>query len=82
MNGEDKYLIFEKIFEDENFELDPEKETNESVEQLKYPHEHNSDYPTVNNLDDLNEEGTKYFKQFFERSTHSNISILKFSQDY
>ena len=83
--GGDIVLIKEKIFKDENFEKsEPERETIESVEKLKQPHEHNSDYPVVNTIEDLGEKGTMdpRVQTMFKRSTHSNISMFIFRQDY
>ena len=61
-----------------------ETETYESIEELKYPQEYDSDQPIVFILDDLNERKTNdpRVEAMFKRSTNSNFSNIKIKQDY
>ena len=77
-------LIVE-IVNDEDFESsEKEIETYESIEELKYPQDYDSNTPTVIILDDLNqsEMNDPRVQAMFKRSRHSNISIFIISQDY
>ena len=54
---------------------DSEIETYESIQELKYPQEYNSDQSVAIILDDLNEWSR--VQAMFKRSRHKNISILQ-----
>ena len=58
--------------------LEKETETYESTEELKYPLEHDPDFPILTNLDYSNEKESKNpsFQAMFKRSRHKNISLF------
>ena len=59
-------------------------ETNESIDDLKYPREYDSNQPIVTLLDGLNEKdfNDPGVQAMFKRSRHNNVSIFIISQDY
>ena len=76
-------LVIEEIVNNKDFEKsDTEIETNESIEELKFPQEY--DDGGINILDDLNEKemNDPRVQAMFQRSGHNNISIFIISQDY
>ena len=80
LNEGDLYLIFEKLHNDTNFKKsEKEIEPFESIENLKYSQDSNSDSPIVNILDNLNEKemNDPWVQASCKRSKHSSISILQ-----
>ena len=61
---------------------DTEVETNEYIEQLKFPQEY--DHGGIIILDDINEKemNDPRIQAMFKRSRHNNLSIFIISQDY
>ena len=55
-----------------------DKETYESVEDLKCAREYDSNFPIVNILNDVNEKETNdpAVQSMFKRSKHGNISVF------
>ena len=85
LNGEDFDLIIEEIVNDENFEKsETEMETFESLEEIKYPQEYDSDFPIFIISDNLNgkEMNDPRVQALFKRSKHSIISISINRRDY
>ena len=84
LNEEDIHIVPDEIVNNKDFEKsDIEIETYDSFEELKYPQEYNFDQ-SINLSDDLNqkEKEDSRFQAMFKRSTHNNMSIFVFSQDY
>ena len=83
LNEEDVDLVIEEIVKNKYFEkTDTERETNESIEEIKFPQEYEND--GITKLDDLNEKEANdpRVQAMFKRSRHKNISIFIISQDY
>ena len=83
LNEEDIDIVFEEIVNNKDFEKsNTEKETSESIEDLKFPqeYEHNS----IIILDDLNQKemDDPRVQAMFKRSRHNNLSIFIISQEY
>ena len=82
---EELNLIIDEVINHENFEkIETEMETYKSIEELKYPPEHNSNSPIVIVLDDLNEKERNVLRvqAMFKRSRHNNFSIFIINQEY
>ena len=72
-------LTFQKKINNENFEKsETEKETYESIEELKYPKQKNSEYLIVIISVDINEKEITdlRFQAMFRRSTHGSVSAF------
>ena len=56
----------------------------ESIEETKFPQEHDFNRPIAIILDDLNEKeiNDSRVQAMFERSRHNNIPTINISQDY
>ena len=83
LNEEDIDIVIEEIVNNKGFEKsDTEKETYESIEELKYPQEYDDGGIFI--LDDLNEKEMNEHRvqAMFKRSRHTNLFILIISQDY
>ena len=83
LNEDDIDVVIEEIVKNKDFEKsDTEKETYESIEELKIPQE--IDDGGIIILDDLNEKemNDPRVKAVFKRSRHNNLSIFIISQDY
>ena len=75
--------MIEEIVNNKDFEKsDIEIETNESIEELKFPQEYDDGGIII--LDDLNEKemNDPCVQAMFRRSRHNNLSIFIISQDY
>ena len=73
-----------KVINNKDFEkADTEKEFYESIEELSYPQEYNSDESIVIILDDLNQKEREdpRVQAMFKRSRHNTTSIFIKSQD-
>ena len=83
LNEIDTDVIIERIVNNKDFEKsNTEKETSESIEEIKVPQE-NEDGGIIL-LDGLNEKemNDPRLQAMFKRSRHSNLSIFIISQDY
>ena len=83
MNEEDIDIVIEEIVNNKDFEKpDNEIETNESIEELKFPQKY--DDGGIIKLDDLNEKemNDPRVHAMFKISRHNTLSIFIFSQDY
>ena len=83
LNEEDIDIVIEEIVNNKDFEKsDTEKETYESIEELKYPQEYDDGGIII--LDDLNEKemSDPRVQAMFKSSRHNNLSIFIISQDY
>ena len=83
LNEEDIDIVIEELVNNEDFEKSDTKiETYESIEELKFPEEHNDGGIII--LDDLNEKemNDPRVQAMFKRSRHNNLSIFIISQDY
>ena len=79
MNEEDIDVLIGEIVKDKRFEKsDCEIETDESIEELNFPQEYNSNQSIVIILDDLNRKEMKNprVQAMFKRSRQNNISIF------
>ena len=72
-------IVIDKEFEKSNTEI----EMYESIEELKYPQEHDSNHSFAIVLDDLSETGKNnpQVQAMYKKSRHNNISIF-FQQEY
>ena len=85
LNEKDIDVVIDEVINKKDFEKSKiEKETYDSIEELKFPQVYNSDQPIVNNLDDLNEKqmDDPRVQAMFKRSKLNDISIFIISQDY
>ena len=83
LNEEDIDVVIEEIVNDKNFEKsDTEKETNESIEELKFPQEYEDGGNII--LEDLDEKemNDPRVQAMFKRSRHNKLFFLIISQDY
>ena len=83
LNEEDIDIVIEEIVKNKDFEKsDTEIETYESLEELKYPREHEDGGIYI--LDDLNEKemSDPRVQAMFKRSRLKNLSIFIISQTY
>ena len=83
LNEIDIDIVIDKIVNNKDFiKSDTEKETYESIEELKFPQEYDDGGIII--LDDLNEKelNDPRVKAMFKRSRHNNLSIFIISQDY
>ena len=83
MNEDDIDIVTEEIVNNKDFEKsDTEIETNESIEELKFPQQ--DDDGGIIILDDLNEKemNDPRVQAMFKRSRHNNLSIFIISQDF
>ena len=77
LSEEDIDMVIDEIVNNKDFEKsDTEIETYESIEEIKFPQEYNSDQSIVIILDDLNQ------KEMDNSRRHNNISYFIISQDY
>ena len=84
LNEADIDIVIEEIVNNKDFEKsDTEKETYESIEELKFPQEYD-DAGGIEILDDLNgkEMNDSHLQAMFQRSRHNNLSVFIISQDY
>ena len=82
LNEDDIDIVIEEIVNNKDFEKsDTERETYESIEELKIPQEYDG---SIFILDDLNEKekNDSRIQARFKRSRHNNLSIFIISQDY
>ena len=82
-NEEEIDVIIEEIVINKDFEKsDTEIETNESIEELKFPQEYDDEGVII--LDDLNEKemNDPRVQVNFERSRHINLSVFIINQVY
>ena len=82
LNGEDINVVIEEIVNNKDFEKSgTEKETYESIEELKFPQHYDDGGVII--LDDLNEKemNDPRVQAVFKRSRHNNLSIFIISQD-
>ena len=85
LNEEDIDVVIEELVKNQDFQKsDTETKTYESIEELKYPQEYNSDQSIVITLDDLNQKQIEDPRDqaMFKRSRHNNKSLFIISQDY
>ena len=83
LNEEDIDVVIEEIVNNKDFEKrNTEKETNESIEELKLPQEYEDGGFII--LDDLNEKEKTdpRVQAMFKRSRHNNLFIFIISQHY
>ena len=83
LNEEDIDIVIEEIVNNKDFEKSgTEIETQESIEDLKFPQEYENISIIV--LDDLNQREMEdpRVQAMFKRSRHNNLSIFIISQDY
>ena len=83
LNGEDIDIVIEEIVNNKDFEkTDTEKETYESIEELKFPQEYDDGGIII--LDDLNEKemNNHRVQAIIRRSRHNIFSIFIISQGY
>ena len=83
LNEGDIDIVIEEIVNYKDFEKsDTEKETYESIEELKFPQEYENGGMII--LDDLNEKEMTdpRVQAMFKRSRHNNLSIFIVSQDF
>ena len=83
LNAEDIDIVIDEVVDNKDFEKpDTEIETYESIEELKYPQEHDEGGIII--LDGLNEKemNDPRVQAMFKRSRHNNLSIFIISQDY
>ena len=82
-NEEDIDEVIQEIVNDKDFEKsDTEKETYESIEELKFPQEYDDGGNNI--LGDLKEKemNDPRVQAMFKRSRHNNFPIFKISQRY
>ena len=78
-------MLIGEIVKDKRFEKsDCEIETDESIEELNFPQEYNSNQSIVIILDDINRKEMKISRvqAIFKRSRQNNIYTFLKSQDY
>ena len=83
LNEEDIDIVIEEIVNNKDFEKsNTERETYESIEDLKFPQEYKNNSIVI--LDDLNQKemDDPRVQAIFKRSRHNNFSIFIISQDY
>ena len=83
MNEEDIVIVIGELVNNKDFEKSNiEKQTYESIEELKFPQEYENKSIII--LDDLNqkEKDDPRSQAMFKRSRHNNLSIFIISQDY
>ena len=77
MNEDDIGIVIEEIVNDKDFsKSNTEIETNESIEELKFPQEYENNGVLI--LDDLNEKemNDPRVQAIFKRSRHNSFSIF------
>ena len=83
LNEEDIIIVIEEIVNNKDFQKsDTEIETFESIEDLKFPQEYESNSIII--LDDLNQKemDDPRVQAMFKRSRHNNSCVFILSQDY
>ena len=77
-------MVEEIVYNGDFQKSDTEIETYESIEELKYPQEYNSDQSIVIILEVLNQKEMENIRvqAMFKRSRHNNKSSFIISQDY
>ena len=84
-NEEDLDVIIEEIGNNENFEKSElQIETHQSIEEMKYPQEFESDFSILTTIDDLGEKAKNdpRFQAIFKSLSHRKVFIFMFSQSY
>ena len=83
MIEEDIVIVIDEIVNNKDFQKsDTEIETNESIEEIKFPQEYENRSIII--LDNLNQKemDDPRVQAMFKRSRHNNLSIFRISQDY
>ena len=79
LDDEDKNLVIDEVINNKDFEKSyTELETDDSVEELKYPQKYNFNQSIVNILDDLNQRkiNDPRVQAMFKRSRHNCFFFL------
>ena len=80
-NEEDIDIVIEKIVNSKDIEKsDTEKETYESIEELRYPQDYDDEGIII--LDDLNKKNDPRVQAMFKRSRHNSLSLFIISHYY